>query len=58
MPKRRYTQLTFTFCKSTIETLEKGVTYVQSQQQKHQKDAIDVFMVFLLLTVNICHTFF
>ena len=26
------TQLTFTYSKSTTETTEKGVTYVQSQQ--------------------------
>ena len=29
---RHVTQLTFTCSKSTIETLEKGVKYVQSQQ--------------------------
>ena len=37
-------KLTFTFSKSTIETLEKGVS--------------DVVLVFLLLTFNIFHTFF
>ena len=32
--------------------------YVQSQQEKHQNDVNDVFLVFLLLTSNIFHTFF
>ena len=40
--------LTFTCSKSTIETLKKGVKY----------DVTDVVRVFLLLTVNIFHTFF
>ena len=31
-------QLTFTCSKSLIETLEKGVKYVQSSQQKQQND--------------------
>ena len=44
-------QLTLTCLKSTIETLEKVVKYVQSQQYKHQND-IDVVLVFLLLTWN------
>ena len=51
------TQLVFTCSKSTLETLEKGVRYVQCYQKKHQKDVIDV-LVFLLLTLNIFHTFF
>ena len=29
------TQQTFTYSKSTIETLEKAVKYIQSQQQQH-----------------------
>ena len=33
-------QLTFPCLKSTIETLEKDVKYVQSQQYKHQNDVI------------------
>ena len=53
-----FTQLTFTCSKSTIETLEKEVKYVQSYLQKHQKDVHDVVLVFLLLTLNILHTFF
>ena len=32
-----------------METLEKGVKYVQSEQQKHQNDVIDVVLVFLSL---------
>ena len=35
-----------------IESLEKGMKYVQSQQEKHQDDPIDVVLVFLLLTLN------
>ena len=34
------------YSKSTIETLEKSVKYVQSQQQKHHSDVIDVFWCF------------
>ena len=40
-------QLTFTCFNSTIETLGKGVKYVN-----------DVVLVLLLLTLNIFHTFF
>ena len=46
------TQLTFTCSKSAIDTLEKGVKYVHIHQLKHQNDAIDVVLVFLLLTMN------
>ena len=46
-------QLTCTCSKSTTETLEKDVTYVQSLRLKHQIDIIDVVLVFLLLTLNI-----
>ena len=42
----QYSQLTFICSKSTIETLRKEVKYV-----------IDVVLVFLLLTLNIFHTF-
>ena len=45
-------QLTFTCSNSTIETLEKGVKYVQSLQLKHQNDVIEVVLVFLLLTLK------
>ena len=44
--------------KVTIETIEEGVKYVQSQQIKYRNDVIYVVLVFLLLTVNIFHTFF
>ena len=58
-PNQKWTySLIFTYSKSTIETLEKDVKYVQSQQYKHQNDATDVVLVFLLLTLNIFHTFF
>ena len=33
----------FTCSKSTKETLEKVVKYVQSQQQRHQNDVVKVF---------------
>ena len=52
------TQLTFDCSNSTIETLEKGVKYVQSLQYKHQNDIIDVILVFLWLTLNILYIFF
>ena len=42
----------FTCSKSTIETLEKGMTYVQSYQLKHQKDVIEVVLMSSLLTLN------
>ena len=41
-------QLTFTCSKSRTEVVEKSVKYVRS----------DVVLVFLLLTLNIFHTFF
>ena len=48
------TQLTFTCSRSTTETLEEGVKYVQNEL-KHQNNVIDVvlvyFIVFLLLTL-------
>ena len=40
-------QLAFTSSKFTIETLEQGMKYV-----------IDVALMFLLLTLNMFHTFF
>ena len=40
-------QLAFTSSKFTIETLEQGMKYV-----------IDVTLMFLLLTLNMFHTFF
>ena len=52
------TQLTFTCAELTIETLEKGVKYVQSWQQKHQNEVNDIVLVFLFLTLNIFYTFF
>ena len=45
-------QLIFPCLKSTIETLEKDVKYVQSQQYKHQNDVIwTYFLLFLVGTV-------
>ena len=43
--------LTFACSKSTIETFKKGVKYAKSY-------IIDVVLMFLLLTLNIFHTFF
>ena len=51
------TQITFTCSKLTIETLEKGVKHVQSEEEKHQSIANDVILVFLL-TLHIFHSFF
>ena len=56
-------QMAITYSKLTIETLEQGVTYVQSQQYedilwRHQDDAIGVVLVSLLLTLNIFHALF
>ena len=56
--QRLHVQLTFTCSNSAIETLEKGVRYVQSKQQKHQNGATVVVLVFLFLTFNIFHVFF
>ena len=50
-------QLTFIFSQSGIETLEKGVKYVQVNNEKYQS-VIDIVLVFFLLTLNIFHTFF
>ena len=52
------TQQTFTCSKSTIEAIEKDVTYVQSLQKRQQNDVINIVMVDLSLTLNIFHTFF
>ena len=54
---KTFAQLKFTCSNLTIETLGKGVKYVQSKQKKHQNDVNDVVMVFLLLTLNIFDTF-
>ena len=43
-------QQTFTYSNSTIETLKKGMKYVQSKQLRHQND--DVVVVSLLLTLD------
>ena len=51
-------QQTYTYSRSTIETLEKHEEYVQNKQQRHQNDIIEVVLVHLLSTFNIIHTFF
>ena len=54
------TQPAFTYSKLTVETLEQGVKYVQSKQERHQKDVWRhlVLLVSLLLTLNIFRTLF
>ena len=49
-------QLTFACSKSTIETLEKGVKYVQNIRMFICDN--DVVLVFLFLTLNIFLAFF
>ena len=44
-------QQSFTCSKSTLETLEKGVKYVQVNKKKKQERFHDVVLVFLLLTL-------
>ena len=56
MPMKKQTQQTFTRSKSTIETLEKDVKYVQ-KYLRHQNDMNDVILVSLLLTLNIFQFF-
>ena len=51
------TQQAFTCSKSTIETLEKSLTYVQSYQWRYQKDVIEVVLVSSLLTLNYFKSF-
>ena len=51
-----HSQPTITYLKLTIETLEQGVKYVHSKQLRHEKDAIGIVLVSLLLTLNIFHT--
>ena len=46
------TQQAFTCSKSTIETLEKGLTYVQSYQWRYQNGVIEVVLVSPLSTLN------
>ena len=43
--------------KSTINTLEKVMKYVQSELQNYQSDANDIVFVYLLLPLNTFHTF-
>ena len=47
--------LTFTCSKAQIEPLEKGGKYFQSY---NKNDVIDFVLLFLLLTLNIFHTFY
>ena len=46
------TQKAFICSKSTIETLEKGLAYVQSYQWRYQKDVIEVILVSSLSTLS------
>ena len=54
----KYSQPAFTCSNLTIETLEQGVQYAQSQQWRHQIDANGVILVSSLLTLNIYHPFY
>ena len=56
--KHELTQPVITCSTLTIKTLQQGVKYVQSSQQKHQNEAIGGVLVSLLLTLNIFSTFF
>ena len=51
------TREAFTCSMSTVETLEKGLTYVQSYQWRYQKDVIEVVLVSSLLTLNYFKSF-
>ena len=51
-------QPVITCSKLTIKTLEKGVEYVQSQQQKHQNNTNGIVLVFSLLTLKAFQTLF
>ena len=51
------TQQTLTCLKSTKDSLEKDEKCVQSYEYKQQIDVIAVVLVFLLLILNIFHTF-
>ena len=42
---------------SAIEAPEQCVKYVQSEQQRHQNDVSDLFVVSLALTLNLFHIF-
>ena len=52
------TQLALTCSESTIETIKKVYNMFKANNKKHQDGAIDVVLVFLLLTLNIFYTFF
>ena len=43
--------------RTTAETLEQGIIYVQSYQQRHQNNANGIVLVSLLITLNIFHNF-
>ena len=47
----------FTYSKSTLETLEKGLIHVQSYWWRYQKDVIEVVLVASLLTLNYLKSF-
>ena len=51
------TQLTFTCSKSTIQTLEKSIKYVQSKQWENHNDVTDFILVLLLLALKIFYAF-
>ena len=43
---------------ATIEVLEQGMKYVQSQEERPQKNIIEIVLQPQLLTLNMFYTFF
>ena len=52
-----YNRINVYVLKFTINTLEKVMKYVQSELQNYQSDANDIVFVYLLLPLNMFHTF-
>ena len=48
-------ELTITCSKAIIKTLEQGVNYVQSKQQKPRSDVTVIVLMPLYLTLNMFH---
>ena len=48
-------RLTITCSESIIKSLEQGVNYVQSKQQKHRDDVTVIVLMSLYLTLNMFH---
>ena len=50
---RTLTQQTFTFLKSKIGTLERGVKYIHSLKQRQKSDVTDIILMYFMLTWDI-----